>query len=89
MAGNCDLTSAVRRVLVKSWLDMGKIRLQVAGKTVIIRGRIVKNRDDDPVTGLFLEQLEQTIRATRGVKNLRWILEDWAHERGQWQVREE
>ena len=68
---------------------MSKIRLQVAGKTVIIRGRITHNRDDDPVNGLFLEQLEQTIRSTMGVKNLRWILEDWVHERGQWQVREE
>jgi hypothetical protein len=88
MAGNCDLTKAVRRVLVKNWLDMSKIRLQVAGATVIVRGRFCKNRDDDPVNGLFLEQVEQSIRSTKGVRNVRWILEDWQQDRGQWKVRQ-
>lgn len=86
---SADVTQAVRRVLVKSWLDMSKIRLQVAGATVIVRGRLVKSRDEDPVNGLFIEQLEQQLRNAKGVKHLRWILEDWEHERGQWKVRED
>jgi len=82
-----DLTKAVRTVLIKNWLDVSKIRLQIAGGNVIIRGRLVRSRDDEPVNGLFIEQLEQAIRATKGVKNLRWIVEGWAHERGKWQKR--
>lgn len=87
--GSTDVTQSVRRVLVKSWLDMSKIRLQVAGATVIVRGRLVKARDDDPVNGLFIEMLEQQLRNAKGVKHLRWVLDDWVHERGQWQQKEE
>jgi len=85
---NVDLTKAVRTVLIKNWLDVGKIRLQIAGGNVIIRGRLAKSRNDEPVTGLFIEHLEQTIRATKGVKNLRWILEGWEYDRGHWNERE-
>ena len=85
---NVDLTKAGRTVLIKSWLDISKIRLQIAGGNVIIRGRLVKSRSDGPVTGLFIEQLEQTIRTVKGVKNLRWILEGWEFDRGQWQKRQ-
>ena len=33
---NVETTKAVRTILVKSWLDMGKLKIQVAGKTVTI-----------------------------------------------------
>jgi len=84
---NVDLTKAVRTLLIKNWLDVGKIRLQVAGGNVLIRGRIAKSRAEEPVTGLFIEHLEQAIRSTKGVKNLRWILEDWEFDRGKWLTR--
>jgi hypothetical protein len=80
-----DLSAAVRRLLVKNWVDMSKIRLQVAGKTVILRGRMLKaGEGHDPVTGLFIEELEQQIMSTRGVRFVRWMLEDWKQERGNW-----
>jgi hypothetical protein len=85
-----DTTKSVRTILVKSWLDMGKVKIQVAGKTVIIRGRLVKGRsDDDPVNGLFIEQLEQKLMNIREVKFIRWALDDWKHERGQWRPKSE
>lgn len=84
-----DITKAVRQLLVKSWLDLSKIRIQVAGPTVIIRGRLVKSRDDDPVNGMFLEMLEQKLKNLKGLKQLRFILEDWVHERGEWRVRQD
>ncbi|MEN8150227.1 MAG: BON domain-containing protein [Planctomycetota bacterium] len=84
---NVDLTKAVRTILIKNWLDVGKVRLQVAGGNVIIRGRLARSRDDQPVNGLFIEQLEQAIRGTKGVKNVRWILEGWEFDRGQWQTK--
>jgi hypothetical protein len=84
-----ETTKAVRTILVKSWLDMGKIKIQVAGKTVIIRGRLTKSRaDDDPVNGMFIEQLEQKISNLKEVKFIRWSLDDWKHERGQWRTKE-
>ena len=89
MASGIDITKSVRQTLVKAWLDMGKIRLQVAGGTVIIRGRIVKNRSDDPVNGLFIEDLEQKIRGTKGVKFVRWALENWVYEKGAWQTQKD
>jgi hypothetical protein len=84
-----DITKAVRQILIKSWLDLGKIRIQVAGKTVIIRGRLVKNRDDDPVNGLFIEQIEQKIRGIKGLKQLRWTLDSWEFDRGEWRKKED
>lgn len=86
--GSTDVMQAVRRVLIKNWLDMGKIRLQVAGSTVILRGVIRKSRGEEPVNGLFLEQVEQQIRATKGVKQLRMHLEDWVFDRGEWRRKE-
>ena len=86
---NVDLTKAIRTILIKNWLDVGKIRLQIAGGNVIIRGRLARSRDDQPVNGLFIEQLEQAIRSTKGVKNLRWILEGWDFDRGKWNASEE
>ena len=86
---NVDLTKAVRTVLIKNWLDVSRVRLQIAGGNVIIRGRLAKARDDEPVTGLFIEHLEQEIRNTKGVKNLRWIVEGWDFDRGKWQKSED
>jgi hypothetical protein len=82
--GSTDVTQAVRRVLVKNWLDMGKIRIQVAGGTVIVRGRLMRARGEDQVNELFIEQLEQQLRGTKGLKQLRFSLDDWEHDRGRW-----
>ncbi len=87
MSSSLDITKAVRKVLVKNWLDLGKVRIQVAGKTVIIRGRLTKSRDDDPVDGMFIEGLETALRGIKGVKLFRWNLNDWVHDRGQWRVK--
>lgn len=85
-----ETTKSIRTILIKSWLDMGKLKIQVAGKTVIIRGRIVKARaDDDPVSGLFIEQLEQKLMNLKEVKFIRWALDDWKHERGQWRTKDD
>jgi hypothetical protein len=81
---NVDLTKAIRTVLIKNWLDVSKIRLQIAGGNVIVRGRLAKARDNEPVTGLFIEHIEQAIRTTKGVKNLRWIIEGWEFDKGSW-----
>ena len=86
---NVDLTKAVRTVLIKNWLDVSKIRLQIAGGNVIIRGRLKKSREDEPVTGMFIELLEQAIRTTKGVKNLRWIIEGWDFDKGSWTKSED
>jgi hypothetical protein len=86
---NVDLTKAVRTVLIKNWVDVSKLRLQIAGGNVIIRGRVAKSRDDEPVTGSFIEYLEQTIRSTKGVKNVRWIIEGWEFDRGKWNRRKD
>ena len=88
MASSIDITKSIRQILVKNWLDMGKIRIQVAGKTVIIRGRLTKSRDDDPVTGQYIEGLETALRGVKGVKNFRWNLDDWVHERGAWRTKQ-
>lgn len=81
-----DVTKTVRQVLVKNWLDLSKIRLQVAGGTVIIRGQLEKTHDQGGVDGLFVEQLEQQLRNTKGLKQIRWSLNDWVFERGEWRT---
>ena len=61
MASGIDITKSIRQTLVKSWLDMGKIRLQVAGGTVIIRGRIVKNRGGTEAIEMLILLAEEFI----------------------------
>ncbi len=80
-----DLHAAVRRVLVKNWLDMGKVKIQIAGGTIILRGTVTKGREGDtPVDGLFIEELETQIRGVKGVKFVRWMIEGWKYDRGKW-----
>jgi hypothetical protein len=83
--GEVDLTATVRRILIKNWIDMGRIRLQVAGKTVILRGEVRKSGEGhEPVNGLFIEELERQIQAAKGVRFVRWIIEGWKQEKGKW-----
>lgn len=86
--GSVDITQSVRHTLVRNWVDMSRLKIQVAGGTVILRGKIARSREDEPVNGLFVEELMQQIRSSKGVKQVRMNLDDWTHERGQWRQRQ-
>ena len=87
MPDRLELTSAVRRVLVKNWIDMSKVRIQIAGATAIIRGTLEKIHSGDPITGLLIEDLEQKIRGVKGIGQVRWQLEDWTAKGGTWRKK--
>lgn len=79
-----ELNKAARRILAKNWLDVAKVKVQVAGKTMLVRGRLIRLRDDEPVSGLFIEHLEQQLRNLHAGVQVRWMLDDWKFDFGQW-----
>ena len=89
MTNSFELNKAARRILAKNWLDVAKVKIQVAGKTMIVRGCLIRLRDDEPVNGLFIEHLEQQLKNTQAGVQVRWMLDDWKIDRGQWMKAED
>ena len=87
MSGKMELQAAVRRMLVAHWVDASKVNIQVASGVALIRGALVRTSDHEPVTGMVIEELEHKIQRIKGVKNVRWRLENWVLDRGKWRQK--
>ncbi|MBD3161891.1 MAG: hypothetical protein GF328_07290 [Candidatus Latescibacteria bacterium] len=87
MSTRMELQAAIRRMLVAHWIDVGKINIQVTSSTALLRGQLLRVQDGEPITPLVIEELEQKLSRIKGVKHVRWRLENWVLDRGKWRKK--
>ena len=80
-----DINRAVRRVMVKHWVDLGRISIRSSQGRVLIRGRLLRIPGrDDPLTTPIVEAMFTDVARLRGVSAVQVHLENWIKDSGRW-----
>jgi BON domain len=84
--GDKDLTVAVRKILVKNWVDIAKIRIRVTGGVAILTGTIAKTyaADDATVDPRFLAAIDHGLQTVKGLRRIRFQFSNWSKDGGEW-----
>ena len=80
-----DINRHVRRILVKHWIDLGRISIRTTRGSVLVYGllqRIAGSRE--PLTTPLVESIFMDIKRIKGVRMVRAHLENWSNEGGRW-----
>ena len=81
-----DINRGVRRVLVKHWVDLGRLSVRSTQGAVMLYGVLqrVSGRNDD-LTPRIVDTIFQEIKRVRGVTRITAHFENWKVESGAWQ----
>lgn len=84
-----DINRAIRRLLVKHWIDLGRISVRTTGGSVSIFGLLqrVEGRAE-PLTPPTVEGMMYEIRRIDSVKAVRAHLDNWINDGGRWRQHE-
>lgn len=92
MAGispDLEINSAVRRVLVRHWIDLGRVSIRTQKGKVTVRGTLDKlSESDQPLTGTVVEGIFGDIRRIHGVLRVMAELQNWEQCSFGWRPRE-
>src|SRR5690242_14741678 len=79
-------SSAIRRVLVRYWIDLGRISLQTSRGLVTISGELTKLPNaDDQLNGFVVSTLFTEIQHIPSVRRLNVKLTNWTEVDDAWQ----
>jgi hypothetical protein len=84
-----DVTSSVRKVLVKNWVDVAKVRIRVTGGLLTLSGTVAKahgGTGDDLVDVNFLTTLDHALQHVKGLRRVRYNFANWSKDGGEWVV---
>lgn len=80
-----DTNRGVRRVLVKHWVDLGRLSVRSTQGRVLIRGRLLRIQGaSGELTTPIVEAMFNDIRRLRGVRNVTAHLDNWIKDGGRW-----
>lgn len=80
-----EINRGVRRVLVRHWIDLGRISVRTISGKVHIRGTLERITGvKEPLSGAILEAMFADIRRLRGIARLNVELENWHNKSGLW-----
>ena len=93
MAGaspDLEINSAVRRVLVRHWIDLGRISIRTQKGKVTLHGILDKlSESGQPLAGAVVESMLGDIRAIHGVHRVMAQFENWEQSSCGWRIRED
>ena len=81
-----EINRAVRRILVRHWLDLGRLSVRSSLGRLTIRGavdRIEGVREE--LTGALVDAIFNEIRRIPAVRNLHAEISNWVNQGGRWQ----
>jgi hypothetical protein len=83
MADDTKMTSYARKIVVKNWFDISRLRIRTTRGVIYIQGRIYKltgsasERDGDEHS---LRKLDDDLRNIPGMKGTAYQLDNWVRE---------
>ena len=78
----------VRRIMVKHWIDLGRMSIRTVRGVVVVYGRLQRIPGRDELIPPTVESIFYDIRRIKEVKWVRPHLDNWSNDAGLWQARE-
>ena len=80
-----DINRGVRRILVKHWIDLGRISVRSQQGRVLLRGRLLRiTGTKGALTTPIVEAMFADMKRIRGAKQVTAHFENWVKEGGRW-----
>jgi hypothetical protein len=80
-----EINCAVRKVLVRHWIDLGKISIRSTSGVVTLSGTLDKlPKVDSPLTSSSVGEIVSEIRRASSVKRVQSGLTNWGEADGMW-----
>lgn len=84
-AADLDINRAVRRILIKHWIDLGRIAVRSTRGRLMIYGNLKRiTGRDEPLGPPVVEAIFHDIQRINGVVAVGAHLDNWTNEGGRW-----
>ena len=88
MADDVKITSMARKVIVKNWFDISRVRIRVTRSVIRVQGHFSKltgSPDEREGDQAGLRKLDEDLLAISGVRGVAYQIDNWVHESsGSW-----
>jgi hypothetical protein len=80
-----EINCAVRKVLVRHWIDLGKISIRTTSGVITLCGTLDKlPKVDAPLTSSLVGEIIAEIRRVSSIKRVQSGLSNWGEADGMW-----
>ena len=80
-----EINCAVRKVLVRHWIDLGKISVRTSAGVLTLSGTLDKLPNvDTPLTSPAVGEMITEIRRVSSVRRVQPVLSNWTEADGMW-----
>jgi len=81
-----DINRGVRSILVKHWIDLGRLSVRSTDGKVYVRGALTRiGGVSEDLSSAIVENIFSEIKRIREVKQIYPSLENWTNDSGSWQ----
>lgn len=91
MPGQSDLqlNRSIRRILVRHWVDLGRLSIRSTNGMVLVYGRLQRIAGREALTPPTVEAIFYDIRRLKDTRRIKPHLENWSNEGGLWRPVED
>ena len=80
-----DVNRSVRTILVKHWIDLGRLSVRSSDGKLWIRGSLARIAGtSDELTPAIVDAMFEDIKRIRSIKQFYFMLENWTNDMGAW-----
>jgi len=84
-----DVNRSIRRVMVKHWIDLGRVSVRSTQGRVLIRGTLQRvPGTPSELTTPLVEAMMAEMKRLPGVRRIQAHLDNWIQEGGRWRPHE-
>jgi len=85
-----EINRAVRRIMVKHWIDLGRIAVRTSNARVSIHGKLQRVEGmKEPLLGPAVDGIFDELRRLRSVRNVNARFDNWINDSGRWRPAEQ
>lgn len=85
-SADLEVNRAVRRILVRHWIDLGRLSIRTRTGKVQLQGRFSRIAGvQDSLSAAIMQTIHADIKRIRGVLKIAFLLENWTNHSGIWQ----
>ncbi|MBN2302172.1 MAG: hypothetical protein JXN60_06610 [Lentisphaerae bacterium] len=80
-----ETNKKVRRVLVRHWIDLGRLSVRATGATLFVRGELARIAGmQEPLSVVTVEAMFTEIQRMAKIQRLSVDLSNWTNANGRW-----
>ena len=80
-----DINRGVRRIMIKHWVDLGRLSIRSMGGHVYLRGVLQRiSGKMEELTAVLVDKIFYDVGRIPGVRSVRPHLDNWINDAGRW-----